>query len=258
MKNMLRADFARLVKSSAFRLTLAGMLALAAGFMSIQAGAMDYSVPLSRVIFLPLSLYGVAMAAFVGVFTGADFSDGFIRNKLLAAKNRESLVISQIAVNCAACVIVYAAVTAFSAGVGRFFFENNVDGAVFLQYLVIGAGMSLATGCLFTVISMLCGDRTRAVILCMGLAFGMLLLCLHTNEVLTQAELKGGVPNPHYVGGLRRALCGALHDLNPCGQAAQLSSWQVLRPVRALLFSLLIIAGSSALGCLLFRGKDIK
>ena len=258
MKGILRADFIRLRRSSAFRFSLIGMLVLAAAFMLIQAKAMDYTVPLSRVIFLPMSMYGIAMAAFVSVFAGTDFSDGFIRNKLLIAENRSSLVISQIIVSCFGCVIVYILVTAFSAGLGRFFFENNVDAAVFIRFFAIGLGMSIATGCLFSVVTMICASKTKAIILCMGLAFGMLFLCLHTNEVLVQSEYRDGVLNPHYVGGIRREICSLLHDLNPCGQAAQLSAWRVWHPIRALFISFLVIAGSTTLGCLLFSRKDIK
>lgn len=258
MIKILRADFIRLRRSFAFRLSLIGMLVLAAAFMFIQATAMDYTVPLSRVIFLPMSMYGIAIAAFVSVFVGTDFSDGFIKNKLLTAENRSSLVISQIIVSCVGCIIVYIVVTAFSAGIGRFFFENNVDTMSFLRFFIIGIGMSVATGCLFSIITMICGNKTQAIILCMGLAFGMLFLCLHTNEVLVQTEYKDGVLNPHYVGGFRREICSLLHDINPCGQAAQLSAWEVWHPIRSLLISLLVTAGSSALGCLLFRGKDVK
>jgi hypothetical protein len=75
------------------------MLGLSAAFMTMQATAMDYTVPLSRVIFLPMSMYCVTMAAFVSVFVGTDFSDGFIRNKLLTAEHRYSLVISQTIVS---------------------------------------------------------------------------------------------------------------------------------------------------------------
>lgn len=258
MKRLLKADFARLKGSFAFRLALLGMLAVAAGMMFMQANGMDYTVPLSRVIFLPMSLYGIAMAAFVSAFVGTDFSDGFIRNKLLATDRRASLVLSEIAVACTGCVIVYIVTTAFSAGVGRFFFENNVTGAGFFKRFLLGLGMSLSTGCLFAIITLLCGNKTHAIIWCMGLAFGMLFLCLHTNEVLVQTEFKDGVLNSHYVGGFRRAVCGVLHDLNPCGIAAQLSSWQVWHPFRALASSLLLIVGSSALGCALFHGKDIN
>ena len=258
MIKLLRADFMRLCKSIALLLCMVGMLALATFFMLIQATAMDYTVPLSRVIFLPMSLFGVAMAAFVSAFVGTDYSDGFIRNKLLATTRRSALVLSHIVVSCAACTLVYAVITAFTAGVGRFFFEDNVDGSVFLRHFVLGIGMSLSTGCLFAVVTLLCGNKTRAIICCMALAFGMLFLCLHTNEVLVQTVYKNGALNPHYVGGIRREICGILHDLNPCGQAAQLSAWEIFHPARALLFDALVIAGASTLGCALFRGKNIN
>ena len=52
MIKILRADFKRLSKSFAFRLSLFGMLVLASAFMFIQAAGMDYTVGLNRVIFL--------------------------------------------------------------------------------------------------------------------------------------------------------------------------------------------------------------
>ena len=258
MMKLLRADLIRLKRSFAFKLTLLGMLVLAIFFMSMQATGMDYTVPLSRVIFLPMSMYGIGMAAFVSVFVGTDFSDGFIRNKLLLAKDRSSFVISEIIVSSIACVIVYTLITIFTASIGRFFFENNVDTIVFLQFFLLGLLMSIVTGCLFSVLTMLCGNKTHAIILCMGLAFCMLFLCLHTNEILVQTEFKNGIINPHYVGGIRRTLCSILHDLNPCGQAAQLSSWQVFHPIRALFINVIMIIVSSSLGCILFHRQDIK
>jgi hypothetical protein len=117
--------------------------------------------------------------------------------------------------------------------------------------------MSLVTGCIFSVITMLCGSKTTAILWCMGLAFGMLFLCLHTNEILVQTAYKNGAPNPRYVSGFRRELCGILHDLNPCGQAAQLSGWEVWHPVRELLFNCILIIGLPAVCCMLFRRKDI-
>lgn len=258
MIRMLRADLKRLWKSAALRLSLIGMLALASAFMAIQATSMDYTVPLSRVIFLPMSMYGVFMGAMVSVFVGTDFSDGFIRNKLLAADHRSSLVLAQILVSCIACAIVYAIVTLFTAGVGQFFFENNADSLTFIRFFFLGLGMSLTTGCLYAVITLLCGNKTQAVILCMGLAFVMLFLAMHTNSILVQPEFKDGVLNPKYVGGIRRFLSGILHDLNPCGQAAQLSTWEVWNPVRIAVLDLTMIAGMSALGCGLFRRKNIN
>ena len=258
MIKILRADFLRLRRSFAFRLVLIGMLVLAAVFMVMQATSMDYTVPLSRVIFLPMSLYAIAMAAFVSAFVGTDYSDGFIRNKLLTVERRSSLVISQIIVCCVACVIVYVVVTVFSAVVGRFFFENDVEGTVFLLYFLLGLLMSIVLGCLYSVVTLLCGNKTQAVIWCMGLAFVMLFLSLHTNDQLVQTVYRNGVYNPHYLRGIRRVVYSVLHDLNPTGQAAQLSSWEVWHPARGFLFDILLIVVFALLGCGLFRRKDIN
>ena len=87
-----------------------------------------------------MSLYGIAMAAFVSVFVGTDFSDGFIRNKILASDHRSDLVISHIIVSCSGGLLIYMIVTAFSTGIGRFFFENNMDSKVFFKYFLLGIG----------------------------------------------------------------------------------------------------------------------
>lgn len=256
MSRMLRADLERLMKSPALRLSLAGMLALSLAFMGMQATAMDYVVPLSRVIFLPLSMYGAVMAACVSIFAGTDFSDGFIRNKLLSADSRRSLVLSQMAVSCLACLIVYAAVTAFTALAGRFFFENDVEAAVFFRLLVTGAGMSLVTGSLFSAAVLVCGTRTRAMAVNMGGAFGMLFLAMHTNGWLARAY-KENPAAPGQGREARFALYSLLHDLNPCGQAAQLSVWEVRRPVRVLVLDLALVLVLAVLACAVFRRKDV-
>ena len=258
MIRLMRADLVRLVKSRAFGLSLAGMLALSAAFMVMQATAMDYSVPLSRVIFLPMSMYGVAAAALVSVFAGDDFSGGFIRMKLLAVRRRSSYVLSQIFVSCTACAALYTAATVFTAAIGRFFFENNVTASDLVRFYLLGVSMSLACGALFATLTLLLGEKTKAVVVCMASAFGMLFLAMHTNSLLVQDRYKDGVLNPKYVGGIRRMVCGILHDLNPCGQAAQLSTWEVPHPLRVLLFNLLLTALLTALCCRLFERKNIN
>ena len=258
MLNMLKVDFIRLRKSSAFWLLLFGMLIIAFVFMIIQKTAMDYSVPLSRVIFLPMSMYGLAVSAFISTFVGTDFSDGFIRNKLLFLNNRNNYVISQIIVCCTACAIVYVIITAFSAGVGYFFFENNVKGIDSIRFFLLGFGTSLVSGCLFCVITILCRNKTRAIICCMGLAFLTLVLAMHTNSILVQTMYKNGILNPNYIDGFRRVLISILHDLNPCGQASQLSSWKVWHPIRMMIMDIILICSLSTLGCLVFQRKDIN
>lgn len=258
MRRLLSANLARLRLDSSLRFFFAGMILLASGLMCMQYTAMDYTVPLSRVIFLPLSLYGTGAAAFVSVFVGTDFSDGFIRNQLICARSREHVFLSHILTSCVGCAVVYAAVTLFTLALGVFFFENDVRLVELFQFLILGLGMSAAYSAIFCVLTMISRSKTQAVVLCIVLSMLMLFLCLHTNQMLTQTEYKDGFVNPHYVGGFRRALYGFLHDINPSGQAAQLSSWKYLNPVRGIACDALWVIGMGISGCLLFRRKEIK
>lgn len=258
MLRFLRADLRRMAKGRPFALLLLAMALLSAAMLAMQATAMDYTVPLSRVVFLPLSFYGVAAAAFVSAFVGTDFSDGCIRNKLVAARKRRDVALALVLSSAVGCAAAYALSALLTLGIGRFLFEGDVSPAALSGYFALGLGMSLSVACLFAVVSLLCGSKTRGIVWCMGIAFAMLVLALRTHQVLAQPEWKDGLPNPHYATGLRRALCGVLHDLNPCGQAAQLSSWHTWNPLRMALCDLAWVLGVPAAGCAWFEGKDIQ
>lgn len=234
------------------------MLVIASVFMVMQATSMEYTVPLSRVIFLPLSFYGVAAAAMVSVFTGRDFADGFIRNKLIFSKSRSQVVLSQIVTSCIACGLVYSVTVLYTFGTARFFFENNVEPDLFAGYFALGLSMSAAIACLFCVITLLCGDQTRAVVWCMGISFGMLFLSLHTNQILVQTRYKNGARTRITWKEQKESCMGSYMIWNPCGQAAQLSCWEVWEPMRAVLCNGLWILGTAAAGIVLFQRKDIK
>lgn len=257
MIKFFRADLRRLWKSPAFWLSLGGMLLICAGLMFMQATAMEYTVPLSRVIFLPLSLYGIGTASFVSFFVGEEFGGGFIRNKLLVARCRGDCLLSMIAVSCVGCILIYVVMTAFTGGVGAFFFENNVESSMLLCYFFLGLGTSVTLSCLFAVITLLCGNQAKGVLWCMALAFGMLFLCLHTNSVLVQPEYKDGILNSHYVGGIRRMIYALLHDLNPYGQAAQLSSWEVFSPLHCVLCDFVLVSVTTLIGWKKFSHQNV-
>ena len=91
----------------------------------------------------------------------------------------------------------------------------------------------------------------------MGLAFFLLCACLHTNQVMVQPEYKNGMPNPAYVDGIVKAVYGVLHDLNPSGQAAQLSTMDIFSPVRWILCDIFWIL-TAGVGCALFNRKNIQ
>lgn len=258
MSRLLRADAFRMYRGKWFWLSLGGMLLMAVAFIVMQYTAMDYSVPLSRVIFLPLSFYGVAVAALVSMFVGEDFSDGFIRNKIIAGRSRSSIFLSNLIVSWTACVLIYVIITLFTFVVGSGFFEIDVTLTEFCRYLLLGTFMCLAYGSIFGTVTMLTGNKAVSVMLCMGLAFLLLFLCLHTNQIMVQPEYKDGVLNPHYVDGVKKVLYGILHDVNPSGQAAQLSAMKIFHPVRWIACDIGWLLAAAGVGTVLFQRSDIR
>lgn len=258
MNRLLAADFYRMYKSRRFWICLASMGIIAVAFIIMQYTAMDYIVAIDRVLFLPMSFYGVCIAALISLFVGTDFSDGFIRNKLIVGRKRNSIYLSNLVVSWTACLIIYIFTIAVTMGIGRHLFENNVTVAGFSHFFLLGMFTCLAFGSIFCMLSMLIGEKSTSVMICMGLAFGMLFLCLRTNQILVQEEYKNGMLNPYYVSGVQRILCELLHDFNPFGQVAQLSSMKYLNPVRWIVADLFWMAVAAGLGRILFKGRDIR
>ena len=258
MTRLLGADTVRMYHSKCFWMCLGGMLIMAVGFLIMQGTSMDYIVPLSRVIFLPMSFYGVAAAALVSMFVGEDFSDGFIRNKLIAGRSRKTVFLSTLIVCWTACVAIYLITTVFTYLAGRFFFEADITFMDFLRHLLLGILTCLAYGSIFCTVITLVGNKASAVLICMGLAFLMLFSSLHTNQVMVQAEYKNGMLNPHYVRGSLKAAYALLHDWNPTGQAAQLSAMHIFHSIRWIACDLGWMLAAAVLGTALFQRANIR
>ena len=258
MSKLLRAELYRMYRKKPLWLCSLFMMAVAVVFVIMQATALNYTVGLNRVIFLPMSFYGIAVAAMSSLFIGEDFSDGFIRNKLTAGSTRTAIYLSSMLVTALGCITVYLLTLTVSLGLGILFFEINVTAGNVLFYVVLGLFTTLAYASIFGMTSLLMGNRSSSVVVCMGFAFILLFLCLHTNQVLMQPEYKDGLFNPHYASGIRRTLYGFLHDLNPSGQAAQLSAMECFHTIRFLLADVLWIFLSDTLGLWFFHKKDIR
>jgi len=127
----------------------------------------------------------------------------------------------------------------------------------FLQYLILGIGMCMSYGSIYCTITMLCGNKTTAAVLCMGAAFFLLFASLHTNQIMVQPEYKNGALNSAYVDGFAKNIYALLHDLNPTGQAAQLSAMDIFHPLRFLFCDLAWILPTGA-GMILFNRKNIQ
>ena len=258
MNRLICVDIYRMYNNKRFWLSAVAMIAMAIMFIVMQYTAMDYAVALDRVIFLPMSFYGVLTASLISLFIGDDFSDGVIRNKLVAGRSRSSVYMSNMLVGWMASLSIYLLMVAVTTGIGICLFENNVTYGDYMSFLFLGLFTCLAYGRIFSMLSMLSGNKASSVMICMGLAFFMLFLCLHTNQVLVQQEYKNGILNPHYVSGGKRIVYEILHDINPTGQAAQMSDMNYLDRVRWISCDLFWMVVAAGVGNIVFQKKDIR
>ena len=257
MRRLLYVDMHRMFCTRWLRLSLAFMVTAAAAMAVMQRTAMSYSVSIDRVIFLPMAFYGIAVAALVSLFVGDDFGDGVIKIKILAGGSRRAVYCSALLACWAGCAALYLATVATALVLGLILFPINVTFGQVVFYLALGLLTSLAYGGIFCMLSMLIGNRSAGAVACMALSVAMLLLCLHSNQVLAQKAYQNGVANPAYAAGAKRILYGLIHDLNPSGQATQLSSMQCLHPPRYIGTDLLWIIVSAVCGRILFERKEI-
>ncbi|MBP3656099.1 MAG: hypothetical protein J6K32_05305 [Clostridia bacterium] len=255
---LLRADFYHLFRSKWLWLSVLAMLGLSFGFVSMQYSGMDYVVMLDRVVFLPLSFYGVVAAAMISLFVGEDFSDGCIRNKIAAGRSRSAVFLSHLIVCCFSCVLIYLVMLAVTIGMGVALFENNVTTAQLLSLAALGLLTCLAYACIYCTLTVLIGSRTNGVVICMIVSFALLFAALHTNQIVVQQPMKNGAPNPHYVSGVTRYTYEWMHDLNPTGQAAQLSSMDCRSPLRLIVSNVMWMILCIGIGGTGFAKKNIR
>lgn len=273
MRNLLSANLLRLRKSRLFWGLLGAMFALGAAFTLqhfshwLKWGARFY---LTIDLLTYALLLGFGMAAFIPLFFGAEYSDGAIRNKLVAGHSRLSIYLSHLITSVAAALCAAGAYVLPVLAVGLFIYEPPAIDMGTLLLLLLGSFALLAAYCaLYTFVTMNCSRKSTAAVICL---LGMLVLYLaagnieiplmhpeYLNWVVTETgETIPGEPNPRYVGGTARAVLETIQDLLPTGQSLQYMRADVAHPVRLPLYSLIDIAASTAIGAALFRRKDIK
>ena len=282
MRNLLCADFARLWKNRPFLGCWAGMV-LFGLFLAVEESLEPYTVTLDRMIFLPLSLYGVVTGAFAGMFLGQDHAEGTVRNKLIAGYGKAQVYLSGFVVTAGGALVLYVSAVAVTAVTGSLLFGTAKPLSAFLTFGLLGALCCVSYVSVFCLVTMLRRSRAASVVLCMLLAVVLLLAAMYVNLQLTQEEYvsqldtvtQSGdvsvsiteenvapqvtmVPNPHYLTGVRRQIAELLQDLNPTGQAVQICAMHCENPVRVVLCDVFIILLSCLAGTVLFRRRDLQ
>ena len=273
MSNLLRADFRRLFKSRTFYICVALMFIAGAVFpLFYYFDMQDHPEVMSfEQYFTDYSVYAVAvLAAFAALFIGTDYSDGTLRNKLIAGNKRACVYLSNLLVQvlvglilCVAYLVPFLIIALNLIG------DMPKDG---YSYIAISLAMIVSFAAIFTLAAMLSSSKARSVVLCFVCAVVLLYGGIFVSGRLHEPEFystyytdadgnmeQQDTPNPNYVGGNLRKVLTVVNDVNPGGQAIGVFTMEKnLNAAKLAEYDLALLVLVTGVGMLLFKKKDLK
>ncbi len=275
MINLLSANFARLWKSSVFWVLEGGAalwsaVVYALALVNAHDFGQTWALERANANFFFVMLYlGPALAIFAGFYTGVEYADGTIRNKLCAGHFRRDVYLANLAVCAAMGLFLALTHAAVACAVSLAFLPAALALTGPVRNLVCAAGVILAYAAIFTLAAML--DTNRSRMLVVSLVFSLALLMagmmvfghLRDLEQSIQAVLAQPEAFEDAAGRLRmlrgmRSLFRVLEALLPSAQILYLINHQMSAPAYLPLCSLALAAVLTAAGLALFRRKDLK
>ena len=275
MNMLLSANFMRLWKSKAFWVSMAvmagvGIFEVTAGYLSARDMGMDLSLDNRDFIFALVT--GVVLSAFVSLFIGAEYSDGTIRNKVMAGHGRGVIYLANLLTCAAAGVFLCLGYILPVLAVGMplmGFFQMPLGAVLWFTFCVFV--MTAALAAIFALIAMLNQNKAVSAVICIFAAYFLLFLGIYFNSRLTEPEMmpareyvqdgqimyQEAYPNPGYVQGAKRVVYTCLYALPGC-QAVWLAAEADHCPWHLPLVSLLAAVIAAGVGIVLFRRKDLK
>lgn len=278
MTNLLRADFRRLFKNRMFYICLALLfiagtaLALIHYFtMHEYPQAMSFSMYFTEYAIIAV----IALAAFSALFIGADYSDGTIRNKLVAGSRRACVYLSNLAVQLVTGLVLCIAYLVPYVIIGKSLLGDFPDNGV--RLILVSLAMTASFASIFTLVAMLSSSKARSAVICLVCAIALMAAGLVVSNGLSELEFystyvldaagtvleQHDTPNPNYISGTKRTVLMAVNDLNPGAQAMRIftkDGFGTLPKVGKTdaLYDLAIIVLTTGAGILFFKKKDLK
>lgn len=213
------------------------------------------------------------ISIFAALYLGTDHSNGTIRNKLIIGHTRSEIYFSNLITTAAGGLMLLAAawlvvlVTGLCLG-GEI---GMPAGELALKMLVCTVAV-IAISAIFTLLGMLLTSKSTIVTITLVSTFVLIIGAAIIELLLAEPEYVSGyeltvdgnvvqtepMPNPLYVSGVKRDIMTAVNDVLPSGQMMQIEIGAVRSAELMPLYSLGVIAVSTAVGVVAFRRKDLK
>ncbi len=263
MSKLLYANFFRLWKNRLFLIGL-GFMFFAGGFLVFQQyrqligyGA---TVTLDSTFFVYTIMIGVISSIFCSLFLNVEYSDGTIRNKIIAGHKRAAIYLSNLLVNIIASFLFCLSYILANIVVGIPLIGTLTVPMRKTVLILAGSMITIIALCsIFTMITMLIHSKAIAPIVCVVAMFVSIFFVNEVQRILDNPQYwYDGTVNTAYVGGTQREQLEFLYHVLPAGQEKQYSRKNIDNINEMCLYSIGITVVTSAVGLFLFRKKDIK
>ncbi len=287
MSDLLAADFARLLKSQVFH----GMLIFCVECLTAEVviGYMNknlnifYMQGLMKTNFI---IFGILLSIFIGLFIGSEYSDGTIRNKIVAGNSRTAIYVSNFIISVIAGFIMQIIFFLIPNILIPIIFSDESGGNTFLfdlifnlvnQSQVIGLYIIIVYTAVFLFMAMIICSRSGATAAAMTtavviFAVGMVVhgalesydpqaaAAMEENESVVQYQ------SNYYGFGQRKPLKGFklkmylfLDDFLPSAQAQAITGRiDENKAPKYVIYDVSVTAVTTGLGILLYNKKDLK
>ncbi len=280
MRNLLRSNFSRLWRSKLFYLCVALMCANAAhavinNYYYKRLWAISAITP-DGILLIGTQLLPIFIAVFMAFFVGVEHSGETLRNKLVVGHTRTEIYLSYLITCGVAALLMHVLSMGVVLVAGVPLLGGFRHAAILFPQALCSLLSTLGFVALFLMPALVIDHRTVGVIVLLLLA---LFLSLYLSDALSIAlgepafnmnierDAAGEVilvpdysaPNPKHLSGVLRAAVQFLYDFLPNGQMYQYRcDIQPQHFSRFPLYSLLLQVGGAALGCYVFRRRDLK
>ena len=148
----------------------------------------------------------------------------------------------------------------------------NAAPATLLLYVGLSFALMIAFTALFTLIAMLCQNKSHTTAGCILLTFALLFAGVYISSTLEEPEYlaaysytENGVTveepemkNPNYISGPKRQIYEFMQDFTPGGQMLQISDMDAEKPMMLAIYDGIILLLVTGFGLIFFRREDLK
>lgn len=278
MNKLITANLLRIRKSKSFWGGLLFMVLMAyfvayQRYYSAEMYQIDYI--LDNTFFTGAIFGSFALAIFCSLYFGTEYSEGTMRNKVIAGHTRNTIYLANLTAASIVAIVYSTVFFLIHLGIG-FFLEGRFDLTLGnLLLLAFGVYMLLLSMAgIYTLIGMLVQNKSIVSLTSILTVVFLVLLAMYSLNKLTEPEMipaytswngspfyEVDTPNPEYVEGTRRKVHEFILQTTPGGQMLQFTSigaFDLVEPERLPIYSGSLLLITIGLGIPLFYKKDLK